>query len=90
MSKFKPSKLIIPYLNYCYSYVEYFVNSQENIFAGAVRSRSGDSKYRHFLNIKLRHGYFPENFTDFSEHSCLLNHLQEHILPMTNSERMLS
>ena len=37
--------------------------------------KSGNSKYCNFLNSKLNYA----NFTKYSEHSCLLNHLQEHI-----------
>ena len=39
--------------------------------------KSGSFKYSNFLNSKLHYA----NFTKYSENSCLLNHLQEHILP---------
>ena len=38
--------------------------------------KSGNCKYCNFLNGKLHY----TNFTKYSEHSCLLNRLQEHIL----------
>ena len=44
----------------------------------------------YLVESKLRHGHIPASFTNFSEHSCLSNHLQEHILSMSKSEHMLS
>ena len=37
---------------------------------------SDDIKYCNFLKNKLHDEYSSANFTKFSEHSCLLNHLQ--------------
>ena len=54
-----------------------------------VRKNCG-STYCNFLNIKLRHGYFAANITEFSEQASLI-HLQEHnTLLMSKSEHMLS
>ena len=52
--------------------------------------KGGDTKYCNFLNSALHHGYFSADFTKFSEHSCLLNHLQEHIFSMSVDQNTLS
>ena len=43
--------------------------------------KSGNSKYYNVLNSKLHYEYLSAYLTKYSEHNCLLNHLQEHILP---------
>ena len=66
--------------------------SQKIYFAKHFVQKSGNSKYCNFLNSKLNYGYFSANFIKYSERSCLLSYLQEHIffLSINKSERMLS
>ena len=71
------------------SYFESFVNALEIVYGAALCSKKWRLTYYDFLNIKLHHGYFSPNFRNVSEHSCLQNHLQEHILAMSKSEHKL-
>ena len=41
------------------------------------------------LTVNSATDFFSANFTKYLEHSCLLNHLQEHILSISKSEHLL-
>ena len=56
----------------------------------ALRGSRYAPEYCNFLNSKLRHVYTSASFTKFSEHGCLKNHLQEHILSLSKSEQTTS
>ena len=82
-----PMAFLVPYWNYIWQSRFVMLNilqiPKKLYLAEPFVQKSDDSKNCNFLNSKLCHEYISASFTNFSEHSCLWNHLQEHILSMS-------